>query len=33
MPEDCALHVFSGGEHAWRDHELVLFDNTFQHEA
>ena len=33
VPEDCALHVFGGGEHAWREREPVLFDDTFQHEA
>lgn len=33
VPADCALHVFGGGEHAWREREPVLFDDTFQHEA
>lgn len=33
VPESCALHVFGGGEHHWREGELVMFDDTFKHEA
>jgi aspartate beta-hydroxylase len=32
VPEDCALCV--GGEvHAWREGQVVVFDDTFEHEA
>jgi len=32
VPEDCALNV--GGEiHAWREGQVVVFDDTFEHEA
>jgi aspartate beta-hydroxylase len=32
VPSDCALRV--GGElHAWREGELVFFDDTYEHEA
>lgn len=32
VPPDCALRV--GGEiHAWREGELVVFDDTYEHEA
>jgi aspartate beta-hydroxylase len=32
VPEDCALNV--GGElHAWQEGRLVVFDDTFEHEA
>ncbi len=33
IPSDCALNVDGGGLHAWREGELVLFDDTFRHEA
>lgn len=33
VPEDCALHIVDGGEHCWREGELMMFDDTFQHEA
>lgn len=33
VPGDCALNVRGGGEHAWRERELVMFDDTFEHEA
>ena len=33
VPDDCVLHVFGGGEHAWREREPVMFDDTFLHEA
>ncbi len=32
VPEDCALSV--GGElHAWHEGQVVVFDDTFEHEA
>jgi aspartate beta-hydroxylase len=32
VPEDCALSV--GGEiHVWRPGEVVVFDDTYEHEA
>ena len=33
VPSDCALNVFGGGLHAWTEGELVMFDDTFLHEA
>lgn len=33
VPDDCALNVMGGGEHAWREREPMMFDDTFQHEA
>ncbi len=33
IPENCALNVIDVGEHHWREGELMLFDDTFQHEA
>lgn len=33
VPADCALNLVDVGEHAWREGELVLFDDTFEHEA
>lgn len=33
VPDDCVLHVSGGGEHAWREREPVMFDDTFLHEA
>ncbi len=33
VPPDCALNVFGGGVHAWKEGELVMFDDTFLHEA
>jgi aspartate beta-hydroxylase len=33
VPPDCALKVYGGGEHVWRERELVMFDDTFEHEA
>jgi aspartate beta-hydroxylase len=33
VPPDCALNVIDAGEHAWREGELMMFDDTFQHEA
>jgi aspartate beta-hydroxylase len=33
VPADCALNVIGAGEHHWREGELMMFDDTFQHEA
>lgn len=33
VPPDCALNVVDGGSHAWEEGQLVMFDDTFQHEA
>lgn len=33
VPADCALNVFGGGEHAWQEGKLMMFDDTFRHEA
>ncbi|MBL8330959.1 MAG: aspartyl/asparaginyl beta-hydroxylase domain-containing protein [Rubrivivax sp.] len=33
VPPGCALNVIDGGEHAWKPGELMMFDDTFQHEA
>jgi aspartate beta-hydroxylase len=33
VPTDCALNVSGGGEHCWREGELVMFDDTYLHEA
>lgn len=33
IPEGCALNVIDGGEHPWKEGELMMFDDTFQHEA
>lgn len=33
VPPACALNLVDVGEHAWREGELVLFDDTFEHEA
>jgi len=32
IPEDCALRV-GGEEHHWREGEVVVFDDTYEHEA
>lgn len=32
VPPDCALKV-GGEEHAWREGEVVVFDDTYEHEA
>jgi aspartate beta-hydroxylase len=32
IPEDCALRV-GGEEHRWREGEVVVFDDTYDHEA
>lgn len=33
IPDNCALNVIDVGEHHWREGELMLFDDTYQHEA
>ena len=33
VPPDCALHVLGEPEHHWREGELTMFDDTFEHEA
>jgi aspartate beta-hydroxylase len=33
VPPDCALNVIGAGEHVWREGQLMMFDDTFQHEA
>ena len=33
VPQDCALNVIDVGVHAWKEGELMMFDDTFQHEA
>lgn len=33
IPEDCALHVFGAGTRTWREGELLMFDDTYEHEA
>jgi aspartate beta-hydroxylase len=33
VPSACALNVIGVGEHHWKEGELMMFDDTFQHEA
>ena len=33
IPGDCALNLLDAGEHCWEEGKLVMFDDTFQHEA
>jgi aspartate beta-hydroxylase len=33
VPPGCALNVIDAGEHHWKPGELMMFDDTFQHEA
>lgn len=33
VPDGCALHLIDAGIHEWVEGELVMFDDTFQHEA
>ena len=33
VPENCALNLVDAGEHHWAEGELVMFDDTYQHEA
>jgi aspartate beta-hydroxylase len=33
VPPDCALKLTGHGERVWREGELLMFDDTFEHEA
>jgi aspartate beta-hydroxylase len=33
VPGECALKIVDGEEHRWKEGELMMFDDTFQHEA
>lgn len=33
VPPDCGLRIVGHGDHQWREGELVMFDDTFLHEA
>ncbi len=33
VPSDCALNIVDAGEHHWKEGELMMFDDTFKHEA
>jgi aspartate beta-hydroxylase len=33
VPPDCALNVIDAGAHVWQEGRLVMFDDTFEHEA
>jgi len=33
VPPDCALNLVDRGEHRWQEGRLVMFDDTFLHEA
>ena len=33
VPPDCALNLVGAGEHHWKEGELVMFDDTYLHEA
>lgn len=33
VPPDCALNIVGVGEHHWREGQLMMFDDTYQHEA
>jgi aspartate beta-hydroxylase len=33
VPPDCALNLVQRGTHPWKEGELVMFDDTFLHEA
>lgn len=33
VPSDCALRVVDGDQHAWQEGRLMMFDDTYQHEA
>jgi aspartate beta-hydroxylase len=33
VPADCALNIVDGEAHHWREGELMVFDDTFRHEA
>lgn len=33
VPPDCALNLIDAGEHRWVEGELMMFDDTYKHEA
>lgn len=33
VPDGCALNIIDAGAHEWQEGELLLFDDTYQHEA
>lgn len=33
VPADCAFNILGASEHVWKEGELMMFDDTFQHEA
>ena len=33
VPRDCALNIVNAGTHHWKEGELMMFDDTYQHEA
>jgi aspartate beta-hydroxylase len=33
VPPDCALNIVNAGEHHWQEGRLMMFDDTYQHEA
>ena len=33
VPPNCALNLVDAGEHVWQEGKLVMFDDTFRHEA
>lgn len=33
VPQDCALNLIDVGEHQFRENKIVIFDDTYQHEA
>jgi aspartyl/asparaginyl beta-hydroxylase (cupin superfamily) len=33
VPPDCALNLVDRGEHHWTEGKLVMFDDTYLHEA
>lgn len=33
VPADCALSIVDAGEHHWQEGRLMMFDDTYQHEA
>lgn len=33
VPPDCALNIIDAGEHHWQEGRLMMFDDTYQHEA
>ena len=33
VPPDCALNIVDAGEHRWEEGRLVMFDDTYRHEA